>query len=109
MDIKIIFGLVLVFIICIFSIISSLDNKINKIEKNLEEIMKKLGTPDNNLTEEFDNELLELVSQGKIVKAIKKYRMATGEGLQEANEYIEALEENQGSDSSEETNNSDKL
>lgn len=39
----------------------------------------------------MDNELRELVSEGERIKAIKKYRMATGAGLVEAKEYVDSL------------------
>ena len=36
-------------------------------------------------------ELGELISEGRKIEAIKKYRIATGNGLREAKEYIDKL------------------
>ncbi|MCM1990064.1 ribosomal protein L7/L12 [Oceanirhabdus seepicola] len=36
-------------------------------------------------------ELKSLIAEDKKIKAIKKYRMVTGVGLKEANEYIDLL------------------
>jgi len=43
------------------------------------------------ITENIDEELKILISEGKKIKAIKKYRMATGIGLKEAKDYIDRL------------------
>ncbi|MBD5643676.1 DNA-binding protein [Clostridium botulinum] len=39
----------------------------------------------------LDNELRELITDGERIKAIKKYRIATGTGLIEAKEYVDSL------------------
>ncbi|WP_251860088.1 hypothetical protein [Clostridium sp. Marseille-Q2269] len=39
----------------------------------------------------LDNELIDLIKKGKHVKAIKKYRLATGAGLVKAKEHIDFL------------------
>lgn len=64
----------------IFSITSY--KGINKIRKNplSDEELKNL-----------DNELRELITDGERIKAIKKYRIATGAGLVEAKEYVDSL------------------
>lgn len=55
------------------------DKKINEIKISEKEL------------ENLNIELRELISEGKKIKAIKKYRMVTGIGLKEANEYINNL------------------
>ncbi|AVQ44741.1 DNA-binding protein [Clostridium botulinum] len=39
----------------------------------------------------MDNELRDLIVEGKTTKAIKKYRIVTGAGLIEAKEYVDSL------------------
>ncbi|MCY6483845.1 ribosomal protein L7/L12 [Clostridium aestuarii] len=41
----------------------------------------------------MDIELIKLITDGKKIKAIKKYRMATGVGLKEANDHVDSLSE----------------
>lgn len=47
------------------------------------------GTP----TQDFSNELLELIQGGRKIEAIKRYREHTGTGLLEARQAIEFLEQ----------------
>lgn len=64
----------------IFSIVSY--KGINKINGN---------TLSDEELKNMDNELRELIIDGERIKAIKKYRMATGAGLIEAKEYVDSL------------------
>jgi len=59
------------------------DNKPKKIEVS-EAVLK-----------DMDSELKSLIAEGMRIQAVKKYRMVTGAGLKEANDYINSLiEEN---------------
>lgn len=68
--------------------IGKMQSDIARINKKLNIIAKKLGEPDT-----ITVELKQLISEGKKVEAIKKYRMASGVGLLEAKEYIDSLNE----------------
>ncbi|SJU39198.1 Ribosomal protein L7/L12 C-terminal domain [Clostridioides difficile] len=59
---------------------------ISRININLNKIAKQIGVP-NTINDEIKNLILE----GKKVEAIKKYRNATGLGLKESKEYIDSL------------------
>lgn len=72
--------------------ISQLRNDIARMNTTLDKIAKQLGVPDT-ITENIDNELKSLISGGKKIKAIKRYRMVTGLGLKESKEYIDSLSE----------------
>lgn len=43
--------------------------------------------------ENMDNELKNLIAEGKKIEAIKRYRIITGLGLKEAKEYVDLLSE----------------
>lgn len=66
--------------------ISQIRSDIARININLNKIAKQIGVPDT-----ITDELKSLLLEGKKVKAIKKYRIATGVGLIEAKEYIDSL------------------
>ncbi len=76
----------------IFSIVSQLQRDIARINASLYRIEKHIGVQ-NQEVENIDEELRELISQGKKVKAVKKYRIATGLGLKEAKDYVDRLSE----------------
>jgi ribosomal protein L7/L12 len=91
MDYKIILGLIgVTVIIIISSAISQIRSDLARINSTLDKIAKQTGVPDT-ITENIDEELKTLISEGKKIKAIKKYRMATGIGLKEAKDYIDRL------------------
>lgn len=81
----IIVGLI-TFILAIVSTISQMQNDITRINTTLNKISKQVGVPDT-LTSELKNLILE----GKKIRAIKEYRMATGLGLLAAKTYIDSL------------------
>lgn len=53
---------------------------------NLNKISRQVGVPDT-----ITDELKSLISEGKKIEAIKRYRIATGVGLKEAKEYVDSL------------------
>lgn len=79
-------------ILSLSSVISQLRNDVARINITLDKIAKQIGVSDT-VIQNVDGELKDLISQGKKVKAIKKYRMVTGIGLKEAKEYIDLLSE----------------
>ncbi|KFX54906.1 50S ribosomal protein L7/L12 [Clostridium botulinum] len=66
--------------------INQMRSDISRININLNKIAKQIGVP-NTINDEIKNLILE----GKKVEAIKKYRNATGIGLKESKEYIDSL------------------
>lgn len=72
--------------------ISKLQSDITSMNMTLDKISKHLGLADV-ASENIDDELKYLISQGKKIKAIKRYRQVTGIGLKEAKGYIDLLSE----------------
>lgn len=83
----IVIGLMLSTVSYILEVKSSIDI----LNKKLDKISEKVGIS-NELEEDLKNELIDLISKGKKIKAIKKYRDNTGAKLKEAKDYIESLE-----------------
>lgn len=90
--------------IVIFSLITmlfvttiSLALRIERLKSDVDLIKMKLNTISKHvdLPDPTNNELkiivLELISKGEKIKAIKEYRLATGAGLLEAKQYIDHL------------------
>lgn len=81
-----------------------LNAKINKLQRNQEEIELKLNSiidyfgidvPDKykeKISCELKDELIKLIKADEKVKAIKKLRDVTGMGLKEAKEYVDNLD-----------------
>lgn len=72
--------------------ISQLQNQISRMNITLHKISKHLGLTDT-VMENIDEELKALISQGKKIKAVKRYREVTGIGLKESKEYVDLLVE----------------
>ncbi len=75
----------------------SLAIRMDKLEKDilnmktkLNRISEHIGLPDP-VSDELKIVLLELVSKGEAIKAVKEYRKATGASLLEAKQYIDEL------------------
>lgn len=83
----IVIGLMLSIVSYILEVKSSIDI----LNKKLDKISEKVGIS-NELEEDLKNELIDLISKGNKIKAIKKYRDNTGAKLKEAKDYIESLE-----------------
>lgn len=77
----------------ILSYIIEIKSSIDILNKKLDKISQKVGVS-NELDAELKNELIDLVSNGNKIKAIKKYRENTGAKLKEAKDYIESLGSN---------------
>lgn len=76
----------------IFSLIlciSNLRQEINQTKSILNKIASKLEI--NTISDELQQELKNLILNDQYVKAIKKYRIDTGNGLKESKEYIDSL------------------
>lgn len=75
-------------LIGIFININQLQTDVRRINKKLIEITKQTGIADTS-----EEEVKRLISEGKKIQAIKKYRETTGLGLKEAKEYVDTLSE----------------
>lgn len=89
--------LALVALLMISVVTVSLAIRMDKLEKDilnmktkLNRISEHIGLPDP-VSDELKIVLLELVSKGEEIKAVKEYRKATGAGLLEAKQYIDEL------------------
>ncbi|GGS41180.1 hypothetical protein [Streptomyces pseudogriseolus] len=90
MDIAILF-LTCVVVLSVASIqtaLSRAERRVARVERKLDQVMRHLG-----LEEEVPrrDEILALVRDGKQVQAIKLYREATGAGLAEAKQAVDAM------------------
>ncbi|WP_192988310.1 50S ribosomal protein L7/L12 [Carnobacterium mobile] len=89
----VIFSLIATLLVIIISLASS----ISQLKIDIYQMKKKLNTISTyiNLPDPIDNELktilLELISKGEKIKAVKEYRLATGAGLLEAKQYVDHL------------------
>ena len=85
------------FITMLFATTISLSLRIERLKSDVDLIKMKLNTISKHvdLPDPTNNELkiivLELISKGEKIKAIKEYRLATGAGLLEAKQYIDHL------------------
>lgn len=73
-------------IMWIVSNISQIKSDISRINRNLNKIAEKVGVPNT-----IDDEVKNLILEGKRIEAIKKYRIITGTSLIEAKEHIDLL------------------
>lgn len=91
MEINIIWIVIMVGVLVILvSIISQLRSDVLRMQRTLDRIGEQVGLPDI-VTKEEKERLINLILDGKEVKAIKDYRILTGLGLKEAKEYIDNL------------------
>lgn len=74
----------------ILSAVIEMGKKISRLEKKLNKIAEHLGIEDT-APVGLEGELLQLISEGKKIAAIKKYRNVTGVDLKDAKDYIDAL------------------
>lgn len=82
------------FITILTSMVSELKSDINRMNLTLEKIAKQVGVT-GTVIQNIDEELINLILQGKKIKAIKRYRMVTGIGLKEAKDYVDSLDAQQ--------------
>jgi len=84
-----IIGVILIITVSFLSVISQLQNQVRRLQKKADAIAEKLGIEET-VPAEAEEEINRLLDQGKRIKAIKVYRQASGEGLKEASEFIDA-------------------
>lgn len=79
-------------VLLLMSKISQLKEDMARMSATLNAIAKQVDVPDP-INDELKNSILELISKGEKIKAIKEYRTTTGAGLVEAKQYIDSLSE----------------
>lgn len=67
-----------------------LEKDVHSMKTKLNRISEHMDLPDP-VSHELKTVLLELVSKGEKIKAVKEYRMATGASLLEAKQYVDEL------------------
>ena len=72
--------------------ISQLKAELYQVKKKLDSVATHVGLP-GLINDDLKSTLLELISEGNKIKAIKEYRSATGAGLLEAKKFIDDLSE----------------
>ncbi len=80
-------------IVLVLNVLNTLNQlRIETIRTNaiLQKIAKQIGVPDDSSIN-IDDELKNLIANGKNIKAIKRYREFTGLGLKEAKDYVDSL------------------
>ena len=84
--------IILCFFICIIAtVLTQLQDDSDRINKKINRIVENLRIS-NSSKADNDEELKTLIYEGKRIKAIKRYRQLTGEGLKEAVDYIDSIE-----------------
>lgn len=86
-----IMALIVFGIVSISSSISQLDKRLKRTEGKLDQIARQVGVPERAANEELNEELRELVREGKKIKAIKKVREVLGMSLVDAKNYVDSL------------------
>ena len=87
---SLLFGMLALIGVSFLSAISKLQNQVQQLQKKTAAIAEKLGIEDT-VPPELQAEIDALLDEGKRIKAIKAYRQATGEGLKEATEIIDQM------------------
>ncbi|MCB2292985.1 ribosomal protein L7/L12 [Clostridium algoriphilum] len=85
---NIIIYVLLLYMFLLTSKIDSLQKHITRMNSNLIKVAKQVGVPQ----EPLDDELRNLINEGKKIQAIKEVRKATGLGLKEAKDYVDNLQ-----------------
>ncbi|HOQ16006.1 MAG TPA: 50S ribosomal protein L7/L12 [Defluviitaleaceae bacterium] len=78
------------FSLVIFCYLIQLHNDILRLNRKVNKLAEHMGLADN-MEPLNDEAFKELIMAGEKIKAIKRYRQLTGEGLKEASDYVDAL------------------
>ncbi|MCZ0702954.1 ribosomal protein L7/L12 [Natronobacillus azotifigens] len=78
-------------VILIYIEITQLRNEMKRTNNTLDRIAKQIGATEP-ILESIEEELIDLLKEGKKIKAVKRYREVTGCGLKESKEYIDTLD-----------------
>ncbi len=78
-------------IIGVLTSISSINTEIKRTNKLLEKIANHIGAINPPVSALEDEEFNLYISKQEKIKAIKRYRELTGEGLRESKDYVDSL------------------
>lgn len=79
--------IILLAIVYIMSTIGRLEQRVKAMQYSLQQISKQVGVT----TEAIDNEVRDLLKEGKDVAAVKRVRETLGLTLVEAKKYVDQL------------------
>ncbi|HAM82115.1 hypothetical protein [Ornithinibacillus bavariensis] len=79
--------LILFIVLYLLNEVVKLNSRVKGLKYTLDKISKQADVPNNAL----DNELKQLLNEGKDVKAVKRARETLGLSLIEAKQYVDAL------------------
>ena len=90
-----IIGVLSTIIIIMSNKLSEITEQLYKLNKTLEKLALKMGVKELDYVDEEEvlESLKDLLKKGKKIKAIKEYRVATGESLKESKEKIDEFYE----------------
>ena len=91
----IIIGVLFITIIIMSNKLSQMRDQLYKLNKTLEKLALQMGVKELDYVDEEEvlESLKDLLKKGKKIKAIKEYRVATGESLKESKEKIDEFYE----------------
>lgn len=87
-------GLVVAFASLLVGYIGNVHDDVKKLSYKLDKIAAYLGMDESYLykiDDELKKELLDLLDDGKKIKAIKRLRQVSGLGLKESKEYVDRM------------------
>ena len=90
-----IIGVLFTIIIIMSNKLSQMRDQLYKLNKTLEKLALQMGVKELDYVDEDEvlESLKDLLKKGKKIKAIKEYRVATGESLKESKEKIDEFYE----------------
>ena len=89
MSISIINVILLVGIIYLLLAVSKMQDRMNGMKNSLEQMRQQMDLPE----DPVNDDLRQLIKEGKDVKAVKKAREALGLSLLEGKQYVDALKD----------------
>lgn len=82
--------ILLLAILSLYTMVSSMQKKLNFMAKKMDSIIDHLGVEDN-IAKAIDEELMVFIDMGKAEAAVKVLRERTGMDLLEAKTYVDRL------------------
>lgn len=86
---ELIISMILIICLCFMPYISQLSEDVKRMNRTLDKLVKHLGVE---IYSNIDDELRDIIKNGRKIKAIKRYREHTGLGLKESKEYIDNID-----------------
>ncbi|MBM7599880.1 ribosomal protein L7/L12 [Virgibacillus halotolerans] len=89
MSVSFIEVVLLVGIIYLLLTVSKMQDRMNGMKNSLEQMRKQMDLPE----DPINDDLRQLIKEGKDIKAVKKAREALGLSLLEGKQYVDALKD----------------